>query len=249
MMRPSLAIRTSRRLHTRCLHHRCRPEEQQQQQSVSLALLNRKHISSNAAKRKIHIQPLPMPAVAHCDFDVYDDIDDYEYGDGDENDHQASHVNSILASAAGGGSSGRGPNMMGGNNTDNTTSRFVGGPPNGGGGGGHSHHNCPKCGATVTFQDNKGMQNNCFYCAACSGWFLVKPNNTMEMDESKFLLSKMAAAEAAASGEKVVGSPPNRKISQPQFVMQNVSLSLSFHIVISKLFLLCRLLWMVLGQT
>ncbi|KAL7446130.1 hypothetical protein ACHAXM_010071 [Skeletonema potamos] len=185
----------------------------------------------------IHIQPLPMPAVAHCDFDIYDDIDGYEYGDDDDKfaaHHQAScHLDILAGAAAGGGGSGRGPTIIGGNN-DNTTSRFIGGPPSGGsGGGGHSHHRCPKCGATVTFQDtsktNKGMQNNCFYCAACSGWFLVKPNHTnnsstVEMDESKFLLSKMAATTAAAegSGEKVVGAPPNRKISQPQFVMQHM---------------------------
>lgn len=181
----------------------------------------------------IHIQPLPMPAVAHCDLDVYDDIDDYEYGNSD-----TSSVHEIHASAAGG----RGPTMMDGNSSiDNTTSRFVGGgPPNGGsGGGGHSYHRCPKCGASVTFQDspknnsNKGMQNNCFYCAACSGWFLVKPtsstnnhSSSIEMDESKYLLSKMAAAASAAegNGEKIVGAPPsNRKISQPQFVMQHVS--------------------------
>eukprot|EP00985_Skeletonema_marinoi_P011679 scaffold5559_cov193-Skeletonema_marinoi.AAC.7 len=226
MMRPSLALRTSRRLHARRLHRCCRTE---QQQCAPLALLNNRH-NDAPSKRMIHIQPLPMPAVAHCDFDVYDDIDDYEYGDDNDTAHLASHVD-IVASAAG-GNSGRGPTMMGGNNhnNDNTTSsRFVGGgPPNGGngGGGGHSHHRCPKCGASVTFQDsskNKGMQNNCFYCAACSGWFLVKPTNssTMEMDESKFLLSKMAAA-AEGNGEKVVGAPGNRKISQPQFVMQHM---------------------------
>jgi hypothetical protein len=233
-MRPNIALRTSRHLHTRRLH-RCRTEQLQQSAAPPFALLNRNNVSSDIAKRMIHIQPLPMPAVAHCDFDVYDDIDCYEYGgDDDAVAHQASHVDILASAAAGGNSSGRGPTMIGGNNDDNTTSRFIGGPPNGGGsgGGGHSHHRCPKCGATVTFQDtskknNKGMQNNCFYCAACSGWFLVKPNNTnsstMEMDESKFLLSKMAASAAEANGEKVVGAPPNRKISQPQFVMQHVS--------------------------
>lgn len=178
----------------------------------------------------IHIQPLPMPAVAHCDFEVYDDTDGYEYGDNNTTIHQESHLE-VHANAAG-GNSGRGPTMMGGTHTnDNTTSRFVGGPPNGGGGGGgHSHHRCPKCGASVTFQDsskNKGMQNNCFYCAACSGWFLVKPTNSssVEMDESKFLLSKMAAAAQDVNGEKVANGAPaaNRKISQPQFVMQHVS--------------------------
>ena len=176
-----------------------------------------------------------MPAVAHCDFDVYDDIDDYEYDNKDDRAHQASHVD-IHASAAG-GNSGRGSTMVGGNShSDNTTSRFVGGPPNGGsGGGGHSYQRCPKCGASVTFQDsskNKGMQNNCFYCAACSGWFLVKPTNnssSIEMDESKYLLSKMAAAAAAeGNGEKIVGAPSNRKISQPQFVMQHVSFVSAF---------------------
>mmetsp|Transcript_22683 Transcript_22683/g.37375 ORF Transcript_22683/g.37375 Transcript_22683/m.37375 type:complete len:796 (+) Transcript_22683:59-2446(+) len=230
MMRPSLALRTSRRLHGGRLH-RCRTV--QEQQCTQLALLsnrNNHHVSSSyVAKRMIHIQPLPMPAVAHCDFDVYDDIDDYEYDNKDDRAHQASHVD-IHASAAG-GNSGRGSTMVGGNShSDNTTSRFVGGPPNGGsGGGGHSYQRCPKCGASVTFQDsskNKGMQNNCFYCAACSGWFLVKPTNnssSIEMDESKYLLSKMAAAAAAeGNGEKIVGAPSNRKISQPQFVMQHM---------------------------
>jgi DNA-directed RNA polymerase subunit RPC12/RpoP len=213
---------------------------QQQCGAAPLALLQNRNnvLSDDTNKRMIHIQPLPMPAVAHCDFDIYDDIDGYEYGDDDDEfaaHHQAScHLDILAGAAAGGGGSGRGPTIIGGNN-DNTTSRFIGGPPSGGsGGGGHSHHRCPKCGATVTFQDtsktNKGMQNNCFYCAACSGWFLVKPNHTnnsstVEMDESKFLLSKMAATTAAAegSGEKVVGAPPNRKISQPQFVLQHVS--------------------------
>jgi hypothetical protein len=49
------------------------------------------------------------------------------------------------------------------------------------------------------------------------------------LEDSKFLLSKMAEV-AGDDGEKVVGGvsasgqpPNNRKISQPQFVMQHVS--------------------------
>lgn len=185
-----------------------------------------------------------MPALAHCDLDVYDDIDDaYEYGSNDQEASSSLHaVDNIVASAAGGSSSGGGRmmNVSNNNNNDNITSRFIGGSGGGGSGGnrGGSHHRCPKCGATVTFQDvTKGQQQqphhqkNCFYCAACSGWFLIKPpsSSTAELEESKFLLSKMAEV-AGDDGEKVVGGvsasgqpPNNRKISQPQFVMQHVS--------------------------
>jgi len=156
-------------------------------------------------------------------------------------------VDNIVASAAGGSSSSGGGRMMNvsnNNNNDNTTSRFMGGSSGGGGGGnrGGSHHRCPKCGATVTFQDvTKGQphqQKNCFYCAACSGWFLIKPpsSTTAELEDSKFLLSKMAEV-AGDDGEKVVGvsasgqPPNNRKISQPQFVMQHVSVVYFFSLM------------------
>lgn len=198
----------------------------------------------------IHIQPLPMPAVAaqHDDCDFEDETDDYHYhGSGDGVDtRQASHLD-ILASAVGGsdggGGGGGGGGMMGsgGGGGGGGGSRFVSGG-NGGGGGNGGRHRCPKCGATVTFQEsgggggvssardgNNGIQNNCFYCAACSGWFLIQPNSTGDGEEdntsahSKFILSKLSSPGGEGGGR--VGlptSPSNRKMSQPQFVMQHI---------------------------
>lgn len=194
-----------------------------------------------------------MPALAHCDLDVHDDIDDdYKYGNDQASTSTSLHaVDNIVASAAGSSSGNGGGRMMnvGNNNSnDHTTSRFMGGSGGGGGGNrGGSHHRCPKCGATVTFQDvTKGQQQhhqkNCFYCAACSGWFLIKPpsSSTAELEDSKFLLSKMAEvagddAEKVVGGVSASGQPPNnRKISQPQFVMQHVSVVLFLFYLMSR---------------
>jgi hypothetical protein len=44
----------------------------------------------------------------------------------------------------------------------------------GGGGGGTGRHRCPKCGTTVTFRCD--FEENTFYCASCSGWFVASPD-------------------------------------------------------------------------
>eukprot|EP00541_Cyclophora_tenuis_P007977 CAMPEP_0116546592 /NCGR_PEP_ID=MMETSP0397-20121206/3306_1 /TAXON_ID=216820 /ORGANISM="Cyclophora tenuis, Strain ECT3854" /LENGTH=697 /DNA_ID=CAMNT_0004071027 /DNA_START=39 /DNA_END=2133 /DNA_ORIENTATION=- len=41
-----------------------------------------------------------------------------------------------------------------------------------GGGGGSGRHRCPKCGTNVTFRHGD-FEENTFYCATCSGWFLI----------------------------------------------------------------------------
>eukprot|EP00539_Tryblionella_compressa_P019486 CAMPEP_0178880096 /NCGR_PEP_ID=MMETSP0747-20121128/12291_1 /TAXON_ID=913974 /ORGANISM="Nitzschia punctata, Strain CCMP561" /LENGTH=817 /DNA_ID=CAMNT_0020547987 /DNA_START=57 /DNA_END=2510 /DNA_ORIENTATION=- len=43
----------------------------------------------------------------------------------------------------------------------------------GSGGGGTGRHRCPKCGTTVTFRCD--FEENTFYCASCSGWFVANP--------------------------------------------------------------------------
>ena len=133
--------------------------------------------------------------------------------------------------------------MTGGGGSGDGTTRFVGsgGGGNGTGGGGGGPHRCPKCGANVTFQEpnanasfstNGGIQNNCFYCAACSGWFLIQPNTGYDeaaSAQTKYLLSKLASDAAVGEGGSKTNNgglptrPSNRKISQPQFVMQHVS--------------------------
>ena len=46
----------------------------------------------------------------------------------------------------------------------------------GAGGGGSGRYRCPKCGTYVTFR-HINFEENTFYCATCSGWFLVTPNS------------------------------------------------------------------------
>lgn len=43
-----------------------------------------------------------------------------------------------------------------------------------GGGRGTGRHRCPKCGTTVTFRCD--FEDNTFYCASCSGWFVANPD-------------------------------------------------------------------------
>lgn len=174
----------------------------------------------------IHLyRVMPMPTVAKyntCNFD-------YIYGD--NNYHQVEN----LARANGGGNddSGGGGSIADGG-SDNGTDRFIGG-----GGGGSGPYRCPKCGANVTFQDANTaaamshgggrIQNNCFYCAACSGWFLIQHNSSDDealtpSAHSKYLLSKMGS-DGENRDQKEAGlptAPSNLKFSQPQFVMQHI---------------------------
>ena len=182
--------------------------------------------------RWIHIQPLPMPAVAYCDTDYYhDENDDADCGRTNLLS-SASHVGigiTSIQSQGAGGSGGNGNNNGGGGGdisraeNNGSTTRFVGGDGGGtGGDGGGGPYRCPKCGTTVTFREagtgtsdtstGKSRQhNNCFYCAACSGWFLIQDPNTnaIGVDEKKMHQNQ--------SGSR------RRKISDPQFVMQHVS--------------------------
>ncbi len=218
-----------------------------------------------------------MPAVAVYDYDACDFRDDilsFDDQDGENQVHQASHSHehAILASASAAdgatgsvGSGGKSSVGSGGGYVgDDSSNRFVRRTSGGGSGSGAGGtHQCPKCGAHVTFheptasssnnsitgnQNNNGnaTPNNCFYCAACSGWFLIPPNSNITNDDdvstaqSKYLMSKLAlgssgtgiGAGAGGGGEdtnKATGfptTPSNRKIPQSQFVMQHVSLAL-----------------------
>lgn len=54
-----------------------------------------------------------------------------------------------------------------------------------GGNGGGGRHRCPKCGTFVTFRHGE-FDENTFYCAHCSGWFVVSPNTTITGDDSSY---------------------------------------------------------------
>ena len=47
------------------------------------------------------------------------------------------------------------------------------------GGSGGGRHRCPKCGTFVVFRHGDFSENT-FYCAACSGWFVLSPTDYQE---------------------------------------------------------------------
>jgi hypothetical protein len=159
---------------------------------ASSFLMERRSFSSFAT-------PEPLPAVAYAYEDPYDDETDHDTTlksssePGSERLSAQHHhgVNSskflhdvtsrkwsnseILSAAGAGSSTGRGPTSSipypppSSVNTTNTKA----GPRKYGGGGGR--HRCPKCGTHVTFRHGD-FEENTFYCATCSGWFVANPN-------------------------------------------------------------------------
>ena len=212
------------------------------------------------SKRSIYIEP--MPAVAYDDYE-YDDtnINDDDLKNSSKQNFMTSTSNTIYNVYAGGPSNNNNTNNNGPLGVENdklsNNLRFIGRSTKGnGGGGGSGGHRCPKCGAHVTFQSSStsnsstnknALQSNCFYCASCSGWFLIQPNlvdgtyrNESSSAHSKYLLSKLGkdglrknvsegeGEEGGSSGDDndiLPTTPSKRKIGHKnQFVMRHVSL-------------------------
>eukprot|EP00980_Cylindrotheca_fusiformis_P009730 scaffold2149_cov187-Cylindrotheca_fusiformis.AAC.8 len=146
---------------------------------------------------QFHIHPVPLPAVAYDDYD-----DDYEYDDetlSESTSHSylfipddkaetprivKSHDVTSSTLVAGGGKSGHGPTSSHPYPAPSSVESQKAGPIRKvGGGGGGGRHRCPKCGTTVTFQCED--EENSFYCASCSGWFVVNPNQITGNDQKK----------------------------------------------------------------
>lgn len=74
--------------------------------------------------------------------------------------------------------------------------------------GGGGRHRCPKCGTFVTFR-HTDFDENTFYCAACSGWFVVSPGVPMT---------------ASDHDEKETGAYTDKPKTHadPNFVMQHI---------------------------
>ncbi len=201
--------------------------------------------TSSTGNSYFHTQnvPEPLPAVA---YDYYDDNDDdsedgekmelYTQGGG-----SSSHDITAMAGMAGdltfikstkpSVSSPNTPNynirhrkLSGGGGGGSS-----GGPPSNGGGGsgsgGNVYHKCPKCGMSVTFKHGD-YEENTFYCATCSGWFLVKnseketsfPFTYDEFDKG----TSISATNNSNSGGSGSASK-QRKNVRPQILMSHVS--------------------------
>mmetsp|Transcript_23843 Transcript_23843/g.33462 ORF Transcript_23843/g.33462 Transcript_23843/m.33462 type:complete len:725 (-) Transcript_23843:419-2593(-) len=80
----------------------------------------------------------------------------------------------------------------------------------GGGGGNNGRYRCPKCGTHVTFRHGD-YEENTFYCATCSGWFLITPSTEQQRN---------AITEPRLTN-KTRGTGTNTT-TDPQFVMQYI---------------------------
>lgn len=101
-------------------------------------------------------------------------------------------------------------------NNNNNTSPYP--PPssgrkigNGGGSGG-GRHRCPKCGTFVTFR-HTDFDENTFYCAACSGWFVVSPSTPMTATEEN---------ETVKMSKPKTTTHQQHHIADPNLVMQHI---------------------------
>eukprot|EP00956_Cyclotella_meneghiniana_P024502 scaffold49272_cov56-Cyclotella_meneghiniana.AAC.2 len=158
--------------------------------------------------RSLHFQPHPVPAVAV--------VDDY-YEEEEQNNHVVSF--DITMTSSNDSNNNNTPRFMGNNY------RISGGGGGGGNtpGGGGGKHRCPKCGAFVTFQEhNTNRIQNCFYCAACSGWFLVQPDHEVRVGEHNRMLLEQQRLERGNSGGKLEGVQVKSRGENHQFVMQDV---------------------------
>lgn len=158
------------------------------------------HFDAYDPSHKI-VDPLPMPALALA----YDDEDyDSEYTSTDINNSPAQYITAKYGD--GGTISTTNDGLVASSQSFKAVKGGGGGgPPSGGGGGtGNGKHKCPKCGMSVTFQ-HTDFEDNTFYCATCSGWFLVK--NAKE-DEGTGGVNTLISANAGNRGvsSKTLGS-------------------------------------------
>ncbi|KAL7479474.1 hypothetical protein ACHAW6_005200 [Cyclotella cf. meneghiniana] len=219
MMRQSFILRSSSRHMTKRKNYYVTSHQEPCCNARSRPMRGANVLRANA--RWLHFQPLPMPAVARCDYDVHDY---HERDDASTIKTDAASFSVASEITMTSSNDGNSPRFLGNNYRVGS-----GGSTTGGSGGNKGPpHRCPKCGATVTFQESSAASSsnriqNCFYCAACSGWFLVQPQPSQQAEEhSKYLLSKMSAEHRQVGEKKEHGIPTNRNVLEPQFVMQDI---------------------------
>lgn len=148
----------------------------------------------------------PLPAVA------YDFYDDHE----DDHAHPVTSAvkqnpEAIVSSSAGGritsvppSRSGSAPASFEGRTLPSRKSGGGGGTD----GGGSGRHRCPKCGTSVTFRHGD-FEENTYYCATCSGWFLIDTNAMAGGSNKEYV------AKNGSDGE-------SKRLEDPQILMHHV---------------------------
>jgi len=181
--------------------------------------------STLSGKASFAQEPQPLAAVAYAyDDDFEDDTTSHEVQIGNTSSDQhlsAQHavkkydVTSrrigIPLSSASDGATGRGPSSSTPYPPPSSMMSSKPGASRKVGGGGGGRHRCPKCGTTVTFRCD--YEDNTFYCASCSGWFVVNPNTIHANDDGK---------PDGSPYEEFMAKNLPRKVSDPEILMRHV---------------------------
>lgn len=162
----------------------------------------------------------PLAAVAYAD--------DFEDGCSDEKSSCTLETDRTLAlhavnhdvtsigfgtpwASGSGGPTGRNPSSSTPYPPPSSMASSKGAPSLKAGGGGTGRHRCPTCGNTVTFRCD--YEENNFYCASCSGWFVINPNKNMGTEDGK------------PDGTMYEASLPkdgSRTLSDPEILMRHI---------------------------
>mmetsp|Transcript_5251 Transcript_5251/g.7980 ORF Transcript_5251/g.7980 Transcript_5251/m.7980 type:complete len:788 (-) Transcript_5251:449-2812(-) len=152
------------------------------------------------------LQPLPLPALALQDYD-YDDKDD-SHNHTDSTEPTTNRIPTVPPSHLSSSSS----SFHGTLSTPHTHAIRRMGSGGGGSGGNGGRYRCPKCGTHVTFRHGD-FEENTFYCATCSGWFLITPSTEQQQQRNVAIDPRLA--------NKTTGAGTNTT-TDPQFVMQYI---------------------------
>ena len=166
-------------------------------------------------------QPDPMVALAYDYDDNFDEVLDMNpFPPDSDNSEQFADVSNTdrhvtptdIMNSSGGRIPSSGTTTSASNDTFATPSLDDKGHFKKGSGGG-GRNRCPKCRNYVTFRHAE-FKENTFFCAECSGWFLITPNSTSPDNAVK--------SDSHREFTKIDGNKSN----DPQILMQHVSTSI-----------------------
>jgi hypothetical protein len=127
------------------------------------------HGIHTASEKESITHSQPEPALAYCCDDIMEDS---------LNESAKSFHFRDVSDVTGDVSSRRSLGTQAATFQSSKRSILHGGGGGGGTGGGSGRALCPKCGTRVTFQHPE-FEENSFYCASCSGWFMLNANTAI----------------------------------------------------------------------
>jgi hypothetical protein len=183
-----------------------------------------------SSEEHFNVHPVPLPALAYDDYDDYDDetcsepsSHSYLFIPDDKSETPSvvkSHDVTCSTLVAGGGTSGHGPTSSHPYPAPSSVDAQMAGPIRKvGGGGGGGRHRCPKCGTTVTFRCD--YEENTFYCASCSGWFIANPNLIIGNEGQN-------SEKDGSPYEEFMAKNGSKKVGAPDILMRHVSFDTFF---------------------